>query len=245
MSHAARLLAAALVVLVSGCSAAGGPDDDVLTVYAAASLQAPFNQLEERFEAAHPDVDVRLAFAGSAELAAQIRQGAPADVFASADTRTMDGLGDLVSDPAPFASNTLRIAVPPGDPAGVTGLADLADPEVRTVVCAPEVPCGAAAERLAAQAGVELDPVSEEQSVTDVLGKVAGGEADAGLVYRTDIRASGGAVEQVVTPGAESSRTTYPIAAVGEPTDLADRFVAFVRGSDGREVLSEAGFGRP
>jgi molybdate transport system substrate-binding protein len=192
-------------------------------------------------------VEVRLSFGGSSDLVQQIQAGAPADVFASADTANMDKLGDDAVDPAPFATNTLEIAVPPDDPAKVTRLADLGRSGLKLVVCAPEVPCGAATAAVARKAGVTLRPVSEEQSVTDVLGKVSSGEADAGLVYVTDVRAAGAAVKGVPFAESRSVVNTYPIAALqdGEHRDLARQFVGFVTGPDGRQVLADAGFGKP
>lgn len=238
---------ATVALLASGCS--GGSDPDVLTVYAASSLTAAFEQLAEDFEADHDGVQVRLTFGGSSDLAAQIDQGAPADVFASADQDTMAGLvdADLVTDPVDFAGNTLTIAVPPDNPAGVSGLADLARDEVRLVVCAPAVPCGAAAARLAEQQGVELSPVSEEQSVTDVLTKVSSAEADAGLVYVTDVAAAGDDVRGIEVPGADAVVNTYPIATVAdsEQPTLAQEFVDLVRGPQGRTVLGDLGFRSP
>jgi molybdate transport system substrate-binding protein len=193
---------------------------------------------------------VRFSFAGSSDLVAQIQQGAPADVFASADTSTMDiaVTGNLLDGrPRSFARNTLEIATPPGNPAGVTSLADLADPDMKVVLCAPVVPCGAAAAGVQKASGVDISPVSEEQSVTDVLGKVSSGEADAGLVYVTDVAAAGDAVHGV--PFAESSEVvnTYPIATVkgSKHPDTAQRFADFVTGAEGQAVLAAAGFARP
>jgi molybdate transport system substrate-binding protein len=244
------LAALGLLLPLAGC---GGSDDETattLTVYAAASLTATFEQLADDFEHAHPGTDVRLSFGGSSDLVTQIQEGADADVFASADLATMqklvdDGLAD--GDPQDFATNTLEIAVPPGNPAGITGLQDLAKPGVNLVVCAPEVPCGAAAQSVAEAAGVTLSPVSEEQSVTDVLAKVTSGEADAGLVYRTDVQGAGKDVEGIELPEAASVVNTYPIVVVqgsGE-ADLAREFVDLVLGDTGQQVLSGAGFGHP
>ena len=244
-----RALAAlvTLALLASGCS--DGSDPDVLTVYAASSLTTAFEQLAEDFEADHDEVRVRLTFGGSSDLAAQIDQGAPADVFASADQENMAGLVDsgLVTDHVDFAGNTLMIAVPPDNPAAVSGLADLASDDVRLVVCAPVVPCGAAAVRLAEQQGVELSPVSEEQSVTDVLTKVTSAEADAGLVYATDVSAAGDDVRGIEVPGADTVVNTYPIATVAdsERPALAQEFVDLVRGPRGQTVLGDLGFRAP
>lgn len=241
------------VALAAGCGG-GGPSDAppraTLTVFAAASLRDVFERLADRFEADHPGVTVRLSFAGSSDLAAQLQQGAPADVLASADTATMDRLvadGLVAGDPAAFATNTLEIAVPPGNPAGVATLADLAKDGVRLVVCAPQVPCGRATVSVAAAAGLTLHPVSEEQSVTDVLGKVTAGEADAGLVYVTDVLGAGEAVEGIPFPESRRAVNTYPIAVLAgaaEPA-LARQLVDLVRGPDGQAALTQAGFATP
>lgn len=245
---ALALLALAVPLVLAGCGPGAG-DDDVLTVLAAASLDDGFSTLAQRFEETHDGVEVRLSLGGSADLAAQVRQGAPADVVATADEATMAALvgEDLVDDPTVFATNTLTIAVPPGNPAGVRSPADLGRDDVQLVLCAPQVPCGAAALRLARVAGVVLAPVSEEQSVTDVLGKVASGEADAGLVYVTDVAGAGDAVEEVAVPEAGEVVNRYPVAAlVDAPSgDLAAEFVALVTSAEGREVLAGAGFGAP
>jgi molybdate transport system substrate-binding protein len=252
---------AAVVLGLSACSgapdadpaatdpAAGGIDGSI-TVFAAASLREPFTELAEQFEAAHQGADVTLNFAGSADLVTQITEGAPADVLASADHRTMDrveGEGLLAADAVDFATNTLQLAVPLDNPAGITSLADAAREGVRTVICAEQVPCGAVARRVAEAAGVELTPVSEETSVTDVLGKVTSGEADAGLVYVTDVRAAGDAVLGIDVPQAASAATTYPIAALsaGGEQETSRAFVEFVTGERGRAVLGAAGFGAP
>lgn len=261
---AAALLAAALsAAALAGC-APGAPEtaedhggnsgssalSGSVTVFAAASLKSTFTRLADQFEAAHPGTSVVLSFAGSSDLATQIGQGAPADVFAAADTRNMAKLADagLLDGPATdFATNTLEIAVPPGNPASIRSFADLARPGVRVVVCAPQVPCGAAAETAEQATGTALSPVSEESSVTDVLGKVISGEADAGLVYATDVLAAGAKVTGI--PFAESAGAVniYPIAAVepGRNKQLAAAFIDFVTGDAGAKVFSDAGFGAP
>ena len=253
-----RVVVAALALALAGCAAqpAGPrtPDADALagsiTVFAAASLSGAFTGLARDFESRHPGTTVALNFAGSSDLATQLTEGAPADVFASADEKNMTkatdaGLG--VGEPVDFATNVLEIAVAPGNPDGIDGLADLDDPDVATVVCAPAVPCGSATAAVAAAAGVALSPVSEESSVTDVLGKVVSGEADAGIVYVTDVLAAGDTVEGVAIDEADRAVNTYPIVALrgsDEPA-LARAFVAFVAGPDGRRVLHAAGFGAP
>jgi molybdate transport system substrate-binding protein len=246
-------LAAVAIVCLSGCGtdsgATDGTTDRTLTVLAASSLTATFTDLAADFEAAHPDVHVAVSFGGSADLVAQVQQGAPADVVATADTATMDRLttDDLVEEPVPFASNRLEIVVPPGNPAAVASLQDLGRPGLALVVCAPEVPCGAATAKVAEAAGVTLSPVSEEQSVTDVLGKVVSGEADAGLVYVTDVLAAGDKVEGVEFAESRAVTNTYPVAVVvdSDHEELAADFLALVTGHRGRAVLSDAGFGRP
>lgn len=247
------LVLSALLALALPLAACGGDSDDAgstdtVTVYAASSLTAAFGEIAQDFEADHDGVEVKLSFGGSSDLVTQIQNGAPADVFASADTATMDELvaDDLTAaDPQDFATNTLEIAVPPGNPAGISSFADLAKPGVQLVVCAPEVPCGAAAQQVADDAGVTLEPVSEEQSVTDVLGKVTSGEADAGLVYVTDVQAAGDDVEGITFPESAGVVNTYPIAPVKGAGDLAQQFVEFVLGDTGQQVLADAGFGKP
>ena len=231
----------------AGAASPGEPT--TLIVYAASSLTSSFEELGRRFEETHDDTTVQFSFAGSSDLVAQIQQGAPADVFASADEANMDKLvaDDLAgADPVAFASNTLEIAVPPGNPSGVSSLQDLAG-DLNLVVCAPEVPCGAAAQEAADAAGVTLDPVSEEQSVTDVLNKVTTGEADAGLVYVTDVAAAGDAVEGITFPEAAEAVNVYPIAPVADSAnaDLAQAFVDLVLSDEGQTVLGDAGFAKP
>ncbi|MFF2028669.1 molybdate ABC transporter substrate-binding protein [Arthrobacter sp. NPDC058192] len=220
------------------------------TVFAAASLKATFTKIASDFEAKNPGTTITLNFAGSSDLVTQITQGAPADVFASADTKNMAKLTDakLVDGaPASFATNVLQIAVPPSNPASISSFADLAKPGVKVVVCAPQVPCGAATQSVEKATGVTLTPVSEESSVTDVLGKVTSGEADAGLVYVTDVKTAGDKVKGVPFPESNQAVNTYPIATVGDSKnkDLAAAFIATVTGAEGQKVLSDAGFGAP
>lgn len=225
--------------------------DGSITVFAAASLTTTFTELADEFEKAHPGTTVELNFAGSSDLVTQISEGAPADVVASADEKNMAKLtdGGQVENDAPedFATNVLTIAVPPSNPAGVTDFADLAKPDVTTVVCAPQVPCGAATVAVEEATGVTISPVSEESSVTDVLGKVTSGEADAGLVYVTDVAAAGDAVEGIEFPESSEAVTTYPIAPLVDAAnpEVAQAFIDFVTGEVGRGVLRSAGFGAP
>jgi len=249
------LTAFLLAVGTTACGADGSSDGTAdgeqatLTVYAAASLTSSFEELGEEFEQDHEGVQVELNFGGSSDLVSQIQSGAPADVFASADEANMDKLtadGLNGSDPQPFATNTLEIAVPPDNPADISSFEDLEEPSVNLVTCAPEVPCGAAAQAVAEAAGLTLTPVSEEQSVADVLGKVTTGEADAGLVYVTDVIAAGDHVRGIEIPESESVVNTYPIATVADTADedLAQAFVDLVLSDEGQQVLADAGFGR-
>lgn len=241
--------AAGIVLLAAGCGNVGGAADDPVTlqVYAAASLQEPFTELGEAFEAEHEGVEVEFNFAGSSTLVQQIQQGAPADVFASANPENMDKLveaGLQGAEPVDFTSNTLMIAVPAGNPAGVTDLTSLTDESLHLVVCAPEVPCGAATETVEQAAGLELAPVSEEQSVTDVLNKVTSGEADAGLVYVTDVTRAGDAVEGIDFPESQEAVNIYPITTVegGEHVEPGQEFVDLVTSARGQEILAGYGF---
>ncbi len=233
----------------SGSSSSSGGLSGQITVFAAASLKKTFTRIGADFEKAHPGTKVRFSFAGSSDLVAQIQQGAPADVFASADAKNMDKVTaeSLTSgDPVVFASNTLEIAVPPGNPAKITSFADLARSGVKVVLCAPAVPCGSAAAKVEKSAGVDIKPVSEEQSVTDVLGKVTAGEADAGLVYVTDVKGAGAAVQGITFPEASAAVNSYPIAALkaSKNAAVADAFVKTVTGASGQQVLADAGFAK-
>ncbi|PRY16807.1 molybdate ABC transporter substrate-binding protein [Kineococcus rhizosphaerae] len=229
-------------------SSASAGSTTTLTVFAAASLTKTFTEIGTEFEQAHPGVHVTFSFAGSSDLATQITEGAPADVFASADEKNMAKVTDLTSGaPVDFATNVLEIATPAGNPAGIRGFADLAKPGVKVVVCAAQVPCGAATRTVEQKTGVTISPVSEESSVTDVLGKVTSGEADAGLVYVTDVAGAGEEVTGVEFPESSEAVNTYPIAALKgtRESDLAAEFVTFVTGAQGRSVLEDAGFGAP
>ncbi|MFF1574034.1 molybdate ABC transporter substrate-binding protein [Leifsonia sp. NPDC058292] len=258
----AAAIASTLALAVSGCASSartgaatpGGsatPElSGTVTVFAAASLTATFTGLGKSFESAHPGTSVSFSFGGSSDLVSQITEGAPADVFASADETNITkatAAGLAAGDPVDFATNVLAIAVPPGNPADITSFADLAKPGVKTVICAPQVPCGAATAKVEAASGVTLKPVSQESSVTDVLGKVSSGEADAGIVYVTDVTAAGDRVGSVPFPESSSVVNTYPIVALkgAESAALARAFVSFVSGPEGRKVLSAAGFGAP
>jgi molybdate transport system substrate-binding protein len=261
---AAAVTLAVVALALSGCSASPGAGDagtgtgtatstgptGSITVFAAASLQQTFTTLGTRYEDAHPGTTVRFSFAGSSDLVSQIRNGAPADVFASADEASMAKLADTdlaTGSPRDFATNTLEIAVAPGNPERVHGLDDLTSSGIQLVTCAAPVPCGAATAKVERAAGVDLHPVSEEQSVTDVLGKVESGQADAGLVYVTDVRGAHGKVDGVPFDESTTAVNTYPIGVLRESTNpaLATSFTAYVRSEAGQEVLAAAGFGKP
>ena len=245
----------ATLLLALPLTACGSPKSEeatrtTLTVYAAASLKGAFGRIAEGFTSEHSGVSVEFSFAGSSDLVAQIQQGAPADVFASADTKNMDKLvaASLVEQgPKDFASNTLQIVVAPGAPDRVPALTDLPKPGVKLVLCAPEVPCGAASSKVEAAAGLDFKPVSEEQSVTDVLNKVIAGEADAGLVYVTDVKGAGDKVTGVTFPESAQAVNTYPIATVkgSDNAEVASQFMDYVLSAAGRDVLAEHGFAQP
>lgn len=229
-------------------SAAGSTTHETVIVYAAASLVEVFTEIADGFESQNPGFTVKLSFAGSADLASQIIEGAPADVLASADQsqmRTVSDAGLTASAPIPFATNVPTIVVPADNPARVASFADLANPDVATVVCAPQVPCGAAELAVERATGVDVSPVSEESSVTEVLGKVTSGQADAGVVYVTDAARAGDAVVGIDIAGADAARTTYPIAPIAGAGPASQAFVDYVAGPAGQSVLAAAGFGAP
>lgn len=244
------LAAAVLLAAVPGCGASepSAPAGEKITVFAAASLKKSFTEIGDQFSKDNPGASVEFSFAGSADLVTQLTQGAHADVFASADTKNMDKAakaGLLAGDPVNFASNTLTIAVAPGNPKVINGFRDLSRAGLNVVVCAPQVPCGSATQKIEAETGVTLNPVSEESSVTDVLNKVSSGQADAGLVYVTDT-AAGAKVTAVPFPEAAGAVNTYPIATLGQAGNpgMASKFVDLVTGAAGQQILTRAGFGK-
>jgi molybdate transport system substrate-binding protein len=262
MNHKIALATATTAMLLvagAGCSTTAEPSGEAspapaetqtLTVFAAASLKMTFTTLGQQFETTHAGTKVAFSFGGSSDLVTQLQQGAPGDVFASADTKNMDKAtgDDLVKgDPVNFASNTLEIAVPPDNPATIASFADLAKPGVKVVVCAPQVPCGSATVKVEEATGVTLKPVSEENSVTDVVNKVISGEADAGLVYKTDVKSAGAKVLGVPFPESSEAVNIYPIAVLtgSKDANLSQEFVDLVTGSEGQQVLADAGFGKP
>jgi molybdate transport system substrate-binding protein len=240
-------LLVALAVLAAACGSAsdttaGQPRE--LSVFAAASLTDAFTQLGSDFTAAHPDVKVAFNFAGSNDLVTQLQQGAPADVLATADTSNMDAAGDLVGTPQMFAGNKLMIAVEPGNPQHITGLADLARKDLKVVLAAPEVPAGRYAQEALDKAGVTVKPVSLEVSVKGAVTKISLGEADAGIVYVTDVAAAKGKIEGVPIPDDQNLIASYPIATTtgSQYPDDAKSFMDFVLSDAGQKVLADNGF---
>jgi molybdate transport system substrate-binding protein len=249
-----RLVLAGLAagLALAGCSGVGSgpssPERVPVTVLAAASLKSVFTKLEPQFEAANPGADLQFSFGGSSELAQQIVNGAPADVFASANEAQMKVIqdaGKVAGTPEPFVTNVLTIVVPPGNPKNIQSFADLAKPGVTEVVCAPQVPCGAATTKIEKATNITLSPASEETDVLAVLSKVEVRVADAGLVYVTDARTAAGKVQEINFPEASKAVNTYPIAAINNAphAQLAKAFVAFVLSPDARRQFAEAGFG--
>ena len=256
--RASVLLRTALVALVlvlrvgpfAGPLPALADDDASVSVSAAASLAASFRAIAAAFEAAHPGARVGLNFAGSATLAHQIREGAPVDVFASADEASMQALvaaGLIAGTPEIFAQNQLQIAVAKGNPHRLAGLADLTRPGLVVVLCGETVPCGRYALEAFRKAGVKPPAGSRELHVNAVLGKVTLGEADAGIVYVTDVRAANDRVEGVGLASAHNVSARYPIAALRDArhAEAARSFIAFVRSAQGTAILEGYGFLKP
>lgn len=242
--------AALVLLLVAACGGGrGAPGAGVrgtVTVLAAASLQEAFTELGRRFEDQHAGTTVRFSFDASSTLARQVEAGAPADVVATADEPSMAPVAEagFVSPPAVFAHNRLAVVVARGNPRGVAALADLGRAGLDVVLCAPEVPCGRLAREVLDRAGVALQPRSLEPNVKGVVSKVTLGEADAGIVYATDIRAAGDKAEGVEIPAAQNVVARCPVAIVKAAPNprTADRFVELVRSEEGRGVLAAAGF---
>ena len=245
------VVAAALLAACGSSTAATSPSrtslSGTISVFAAASLTASFNALGTSFQAANPGVTVHFNYAGTPTLVTQIEQGAPADVFASADTTNMDKLsadGFTLGTSQVFAHNQLEIVVAPGNPKGITGLADLAKPGVIYVSEGPTVPAGKYALQVLAKAGVTVTPKSLETSVTAVISKIELGEADAGIVYTTDVTAAKSKVQGVPIPAADNVIATYPIVAVKGTSNaaVADAFIAYVVSAAGQSTLATFGF---
>ncbi|KOV23076.1 molybdate ABC transporter substrate-binding protein [Streptomyces sp. XY152] len=264
-SHRTRRIAgagaAAAVLALSACSASGPGASasaesggqgvtGTVTVFAAASLKESFTTLGERFEEEHPGTEVTFSFGGSDGLAAGVNNGAPADVFAAASARTMKLVTDegrTAGSPSTFVRNRLEIATVPGNPHAIDSLDDLTASGLKVVLCDRTAPCGAAARTALAAGGVELEPVSYEQDVKSALTKVELKEADAAVVYRTDVKAAGDKVEGVEFPESAEAVNDYPIARLENAPNpsAAKAFVALVKSPEGQEVLGRAGFLTP
>ncbi len=255
--HASKAARAAITVAalaltsasLASCASAdsGNASQDDVTVYAAASLNKTFTALGELYQQQNPGATVTLNFAGSNSLLEQMTNGAETDVFASADQTTMAKAVDaglIDGDPTVFTSNILTIVTPPGNPADIASFTDLSKPGLNLVVCAPQVPCGAATSKVAESTGTSLTPVSEESSVTDVLAKVTSGQADAGLVYVTDAASAGQKVQTIDFPEAASAVNEYPIAPAADVqnSEGARDFIDLVTSDSGQQILREAGF---
>ncbi|MGW7047631.1 molybdate ABC transporter substrate-binding protein [Streptomyces avermitilis] len=221
-----------------------------VTVFAAASLKESFTTLGKEFEKEHPGTKVTFSFGGSDSLAASITGGAPADVFASASPKTMaivTDAGDASGTPATFVRNQLEIATLPGNPDKVSSLKDLTKSGLKVVLCDKEVPCGAAAQKALDASKLKLTPVSYEQDVKSALTKVELKEADAAVVYKTDVKAAGDKVEGVEFPESANAINDYPIVQLKDTKNAgaANAFIALVRSAEGQKVLTEAGFLKP
>ncbi|HVL98124.1 MAG TPA: molybdate ABC transporter substrate-binding protein [Egibacteraceae bacterium] len=247
------LLAMALTLVVSACAGATGSDDTPdgeVVVFAAASLAEGFTAVGEAFRGKHPTVGVRFSFAGSDTLSRQVVEGAPADVLASADPVQMaavEAAGSLAAPPSVFARNVLAIAVEPGNPLGISGLADLGEPGLLLALAGEEVPAGAYARSALEAAGVTVRPATREPDVRAAMSKVVLGEADAAIVYASDVAAAAGRVAGVAIPPEHNVSAAYLIARLdGAPNPRGARaFVDFVLGAEARDILAEHGFLRP
>jgi molybdate transport system substrate-binding protein len=266
--RALRVLAIACVpaVLLAAC---GGDDDGSadagsstteapaegsalegdITVFAAASLTDAFDEVGAAFEDANPDVSVEFNYGPSSGLREQILSGAPADVFASANTSNMDQVVEdgAAADPENFVTNQLEIVVPAGNPAGITGLADFAQPDLLIGLCAEDVPCGEFGREVLTNAEVTPSVDTNEADVRALLTKIESGDLDAGIVYVTGVLAAGDAAEGIEIPAEDNVTATYPIAALTDSgnAEVAQAFVEFVLSDDGQEILASYGFDSP
>jgi molybdate transport system substrate-binding protein len=247
----ALVAVAAFAVVALGAAppalASGQKPSGEVTVFAAASLTESFNAIAKQFEKRYPDASVRFNFDSSSNLAAQIQQGAPADVFASADGANLQKVvdsGDVTATPAVFARNRLEIAVEKGNPKKVKGLADLDRSGLVVVLCADAVPCGKYAAKALANAGVTVSPASKEENAKATVSKVSLGEADAGVVYVTDVKATKGEVSGVNIPDRQNVIAAYPIATLkgSENSTAAKAWVQFVRSKPAQSTLRRFGF---
>ncbi|GHF68514.1 molybdenum ABC transporter ModA, periplasmic [Streptomyces mashuensis] len=248
---AATALLALTACSTSPTSSPSGKGDapQQVTVLAAASLTDVFGEAKKAYEKKHPDTRLTFSFAGSQELAAQVRQGVPADALVTADTRTMDDLAARTGKPTTIAKNRLTIATAPGNPKGIHGLADLSRSDLKVVLAAPQVPAGRYSKKVLDEQHVTVAPVSQEPSVRAVLSKVTLGEADAGLVYVTDATAKQNKqkVTTVTIPDAQNAVASYPAATLknAKHPEQAKEFVAWLGTDEAQAILRKAGFQQP
>lgn len=243
---ASLALGLVLATSLTACGGSGGSGHTVLRVLAASSLTDVFGGFEKTFEAAHPGVDVQLSFGSSTDLAANVADGAPGDVLATADADSMKAAGDHATTPHDqFATNVLVLATKPGNPDHLHSLEDLS--KVTWVRCDPSAPCGKVADEVLAAQHVTAKPASLEVDARSTLDKIVSGEADAGLVYASDAKSAGSSVTAVPIPGAASAKADYYISPLTQSTDtsLAKAWVALVTGPKGQAALAKAGFGKP
>jgi len=248
MRRALLAFGALLALVAAGCkhsAASGGP----VVVFAAASLTGPFTAIAKEFERNHPG-GVQLVFEGTPDLVRKLRDGAHADVLASADEANMQKVvaaNQTAAPPQPFAHNVLTIVTGKGNPKGIRALADLARPDLKVLLCGPEVPAGAYARTALQKASVTVKPVSDEPDVKAVVSKVQLGEADAGIVYVTDAQAAGDKVAAVAIPDQHNVVAVYPIAVLSSASDrqAGEAFVQFVLAADGQRILQASGFRGP
>ncbi|KIF72994.1 ABC transporter substrate-binding protein [Streptomyces sp. 150FB] len=257
---AAALVTAALLVPLAACgsnddskkdagakaSPSAAPKVD-LTVLAASSLTNVFKTAADTYEKEHPGTTVKSSFAGSQDLAAQVKQGSPADVLVTADTKTMDGVKSDTGTPTIIAKNRLVIATREGNPDKIDNLKDLADPKLKVVLAAPEVPVGRYSQQVLDAQKIKVKPVSQEQDVRAVLSRVELGEADAGIVYKTDAATATGKVDAIDIPDAQNAVAEYPAATlkVSAHKDAAAAFVAWLSTPEAQKILQDAGFQKP
>lgn len=256
MQHTCRsgaAVAALAALALAGCSSSGSGQSPAagltgsIIVAAASSLTEAFDTIKAQFTKSHPGTKITISYGASSDLATQITNGAPIDVFASASTTNMDDVKDEAINPVNFVTNTLEIATPPNNPAHITSVSDLAKPGVKVATCAPEVPCGVVASEVFKNAKITVKPVAEEEDVKSTLAAVESGEVDAGMVYVTDVRSAGDKVNGVAIPTVLNASTEYPIAALrsSKNPDLAKAFVAYVLSPAGKKALAADGFSAP
>ena len=232
--------------LLPGCGSDGNSKS--ITVAAASSLSGAFEAAKAEFEASHPDTSITLAFGSSSSLAQQILDGARIDVFASADNDTMQSVNrELAGRSSTFTTNTLEIMVEKGNPLGIATLSDLARPELVYITCAPEVPIGKYSADVLSRAGVTVAPSSLEPDVKGIVTKITSGEADAGIVYSTDVVAAGDRASGVVIPMRQNVMASYPIARLyrARHNTTAAAWIDFINGAEGQTILTRFGFIAP